>query len=164
MSVFNLYSNMFKKEVEIKHLPIREKLEKIEKGEAHWFFPHHVFEQVIIILLIMGVMISLVTLFPPHLGEKADPFVTPEHIKPEWYFLAGYQFLKIAEIFEFFGRGAPKIIGVAGQGIVIFFLFISSTYIKFFTTAFVSKIAIPYINSDYFSKFSISYVFPLFYS
>src|SRR3989338_1633167 len=104
MSVFNLYSNMFKKEVEIKHLPIREKLEKIEKGEAHWFFPHHVFEQVIIILLVMGVIISLVTLFPPHLGEKADPFVTPEHIKPEWYFLAGYQFLKIAEIFEFFDR------------------------------------------------------------
>ncbi|OGW01589.1 MAG: hypothetical protein A2Z59_12500 [Nitrospinae bacterium RIFCSPLOWO2_02_39_17] len=124
MSVFNLYSNMFKKEVEIKHLPIREKLEKIEKGEAHWFFPHHVFEQVIIILLVMGVIISLVTLFPPHLGEKADPFVTPEHIKPEWYFLAGYQFLKIAEIFEFFGRGAPKIIGVIGQGIIIFLLII----------------------------------------
>jgi len=115
---------MFKKEVEIKHLPIREKLEKIEKGEAHWFFPHHVFEQVIIILLVMGVIISLVTLFPPHLGEKADPFVTPEHIKPEWYFLAGYQFLKIAEIFEFFGRGAPKIIGVIGQGIIIFLLII----------------------------------------
>ena len=124
MSVFNLYSNMFKKEVEIKHLPIREKLEKIEKGEAHWFFPHHVFEQVIIIFLVMGVIISLVTLFPPHLGEKADPFVTPEHIKPEWYFLAGYQFLKIAEIFEFFGRGAPKIIGVIGQGIIIFLLII----------------------------------------
>ena len=124
MSVFNLYSNMFKKEIEIKHLPIREKLEKIEKGEAHWFFPHHVFEQVIIILLVMGVIISLVTLFPPHLGEKADPFVTPEHIKPEWYFLAGYQFLKIAEIFEFFGRGAPKIIGVIGQGIIIFLLII----------------------------------------
>jgi len=115
---------MFKKEVETKHLPIREKLEKIEKGEAHWFFPHHVFEQVIIILLVMGVIISLVTLFPPHLGEKADPFVTPEHIKPEWYFLAGYQFLKIAEIFEFFGRGAPKIIGVIGQGIIIFLLII----------------------------------------
>jgi quinol-cytochrome oxidoreductase complex cytochrome b subunit len=115
---------MFKKEIEIKHLPIGEKLEKIEKGEAHWFFPHHVFEQVIIILLIMGAMISLVTLFPPHLGEKADPFVTPEHIKPEWYFLAGYQFLKAAEIFEFLGRGAPKVIGVIGQGLIIFLLVI----------------------------------------
>ncbi len=115
---------MFKKEIEIKHLPIEEKLKKIERGEAHWFFPHHVFEQIIIVLIVMGVMITLVTLLPPHLGEKADPFVTPEHIKPEWYFLAGYQFLKAAEVFEFMGREAPKIIGVAGQGIVIFFLFI----------------------------------------
>ncbi|HAP67110.1 MAG TPA: hypothetical protein DCQ99_04750, partial [Nitrospinae bacterium] len=49
---------------------------------------------------------------------------TPEHIKPEWYFLAGYQFLKAAEIFEFLGRGAPKILGVIGQGIIIFLLII----------------------------------------
>ncbi|HVS09665.1 MAG TPA: hypothetical protein VMS76_07295, partial [Planctomycetota bacterium] len=27
-------------------------------------------------------------------GEKANPLVTPEGIKPEWYFLPTYQFLK----------------------------------------------------------------------
>ncbi|MBI3813270.1 MAG: hypothetical protein HY279_02215 [Nitrospinae bacterium] len=115
---------MFKKEVEIKYLSIEDKIKKVEKGEAHWFFPHHVALQIIIMLIVMGAMITLVTLFPPHLGEKADPFVTPEHIKPEWYFLAAYQFLKVADIFELLGRWAPKIIGVAGQGVIILIIFL----------------------------------------
>nr|NIQ03019.1 cytochrome bc complex cytochrome b subunit [Nitrospinaceae bacterium]NIR56915.1 cytochrome bc complex cytochrome b subunit [Nitrospinaceae bacterium]NIS87377.1 cytochrome bc complex cytochrome b subunit [Nitrospinaceae bacterium]NIT83449.1 cytochrome bc complex cytochrome b subunit [Nitrospinaceae bacterium]NIU46417.1 cytochrome bc complex cytochrome b subunit [Nitrospinaceae bacterium] len=40
----------------------------------------------------------------------ADPFNTPEHIKPEWYFLASYQFLKIIPS-EF---GALILLTVAG--------------------------------------------------
>jgi hypothetical protein len=59
---------MFKKEVEIKYLSIEEKIKKVERGEAHWFFPRHVVEQLIIVLIVMGVMVSLVTLFPPHLA------------------------------------------------------------------------------------------------
>jgi len=54
---------------------------------------------------------------------KADPFTTPEHIKPEWYFLAAYQFLKIAEKLSFLGNWAPKLVGVLGQGLGILLLF-----------------------------------------
>ena len=43
---------------------------------------------------------------------KADPLTTPEHIKPEWFFLAAYQLLKGAEILRFLGDWAPKIIGI----------------------------------------------------
>ena len=30
--------------------------------------------------------------------EKADPLSTPEHIKPEWYFLWIYQFIKVPSL------------------------------------------------------------------
>ena len=33
--------------------------------------------------------------FPEAAFQKADPFLTPPHIKPEWYFLWAYQTLKI---------------------------------------------------------------------
>ncbi len=33
--------------------------------------------------------------FPRDAFIPANPFVTPAHIKPEWYFLANYQTLKI---------------------------------------------------------------------
>ena len=42
----------------------------------------------------MGVLLTLALLLPPHLGDRADPLVTPVGIKPEWYFLPAYQLLK----------------------------------------------------------------------
>ncbi len=62
------------------------------------FFPHEVLfmSQVVLVLLaVMFVMVFFFTdvLLPPE--EVANPLVTPEHIKPEWYFLAAYQALKM---------------------------------------------------------------------
>ena len=54
-----------------------------------------------------------VTFFAPHIFippealKPADPFNTPEHIKPEWYFLWAYQTLKIFP---------SKFLGLAAQG------------------------------------------------
>ena len=46
-------------------------------------------------LSIFGVVLSLSVYFPTELGEKADPFqATPTGIRPEWYFLSMFQFLK----------------------------------------------------------------------
>lgn len=59
------------------------------------FYPNHLLKEVIVAYAAFGVLLLLVALFPPHLGLKADPFTTPEHIKPEWYFLSMYQFLKL---------------------------------------------------------------------
>jgi quinol-cytochrome oxidoreductase complex cytochrome b subunit len=104
----------------VNNLRYEENSSEEEKGEP--FFPHHVIKQGIVILLSLGVLLTLVTFLPAPMEPKADPFSTPEHIKPEWYFLAAYQFLKVAERLDFLGQWAPKVIGVLGQGIVVFVL------------------------------------------
>jgi quinol-cytochrome oxidoreductase complex cytochrome b subunit len=67
------------------------------------FAPDHVSRELVVFPLFFALLISLVILFPPEIGEKANPTVTPEGIKPEWYFLPMYQFLKYP----------PKVIGLA---------------------------------------------------
>ena len=62
------------------------------------FFPHEVvfMAQVVMVLLaVLFVFVFFLTewLLPP--DEIADPLVTPAHIKPEWYFLASFQELKM---------------------------------------------------------------------
>jgi cytochrome b6-f complex subunit 4 len=46
------------------------------------------------ITVILFVMAALRPIFAVEMGPAADPMVTPQHIKPEWYFLAVYQILK----------------------------------------------------------------------
>lgn len=67
--------------------------EDYEPGEP--FFPNHITKEIIVAYLTLGVLLLLVALVPPHLHAKADPMVTPKHIKPEWYFLSMYQLLKL---------------------------------------------------------------------
>ncbi len=86
------------------------------------FYPDHVIHQVVQMLLVVVVLVTLATLLPAPMEPKADPFTTPEHIKPEWYFLGSYQFLKLAEKLEFLGAWAPKAVGIMGQGIVVLLL------------------------------------------
>ena len=85
---------------------------KLSKGMR---FPTFVMEDVLVILIFMVVFCMLVFFFPQLIvfGDgkiPADPFNTPEHIKPEWYFLASYQFLKIIPS-EF---GALILMSIAG--------------------------------------------------
>ncbi|MFW2331044.1 MAG: hypothetical protein ACN4E2_01940 [Nitrospinota bacterium] len=113
-----------KKECEVKAIPLAKKREMVANGEAHWFFPHHIGEQAIQCLVVVLILTMLATLVPAHLGPKADPFDTPLNIKPEWYFLAGFYFLKLAEYTDFLGAWAPKLIGVIGQGLPLMILYI----------------------------------------
>ncbi len=61
------------------------------------FFPDHVLTEArvggAILLVILGIG-ALGLIFPVGLGPPADPMLTPDHVKPEWYFLALYQILK----------------------------------------------------------------------
>jgi cytochrome b6 len=60
------------------------------------FFPDFALKDAMVWLLTLNVLATLVTLFPWGLGPEADPFApAPQGIKPEWYFLAMFQFLKI---------------------------------------------------------------------
>jgi quinol-cytochrome oxidoreductase complex cytochrome b subunit len=74
----------------------------LEPGKAIPFFPHHVLKEGVVFCVLIGALVTLVVLWPVELGEKADPFVTPEGIKPEWYFLPTYQLLKYF----------PKLLGI----------------------------------------------------
>ena len=74
----------------------------LEPGTAIPFFPHHVLKEGMFFCGLIGILITLVVLWPVELGEKADPFVTPGGIKPEWYFLSTYQLLKYF----------PKLLGI----------------------------------------------------
>ena len=59
------------------------------------FFPNYIILEVIVSYLVLALLIVLATVLPAGLEEKADPFNTPQHIKPEWYFLWIYQFIKV---------------------------------------------------------------------
>jgi quinol-cytochrome oxidoreductase complex cytochrome b subunit len=96
------------------------KAHRHEEGEP--FFPHHMLEQGMVIFIVLGVLVLLVMLWPAPMEPPADPFNTPAHIKPEWYFLSAYQGLKLAEYFSFLGSWAPKVLGILGQGIGILLL------------------------------------------
>jgi quinol-cytochrome oxidoreductase complex cytochrome b subunit len=63
-------------------------------GEGIRFSPEHLSREFVVFPLFFALLVLLVILFPPEIGQKADPTSTPEGIKPEWYFLPTYQFLK----------------------------------------------------------------------
>lgn len=100
----------------------RELEEEAEEGVP--FFPIHFLKEVMVIFIVLGVLLALVTFLPPPWEPKADPFSTPEHIKPEWYFLAAYQVLKVAQYLSFMGQWAPKFIGVAVPGLILLVVFL----------------------------------------
>ncbi len=103
-------------------MSISEETKKNQHEEGEPFFPHHMLEQGIMIFLTLAVLIVLVMFFPAPMEPPADPFETPEHIKPEWYFLSAYQGLKVAEYFGFLGAWAPKVLGILMQAGGLFLL------------------------------------------
>lgn len=99
-----------------------EEIEKEKHDEGEPFFPNHMLDQGMVVFVTLAVLVTLVMFFPAPMEPPADPFVTPEHIKPEWYFLSAYQALKVAEYFSFLGAWAPKVLGILIQGAGIFLL------------------------------------------
>lgn len=85
---------------------------KAEEGRP--FFPNHFLMEVIVAYLVVGILITFAILYPFPLHEKADPFKTPEGIKPEWYLLYSYQFLKYV----------PKVLGLLSMGFFVILLFL----------------------------------------
>ena len=64
-------------------------------AESYPFYPHHFYTELIMGLVLTFVLTILALVFPAHMGEPANPLVTPEHIKPEWYFFAMFRWLKL---------------------------------------------------------------------
>jgi ubiquinol-cytochrome c reductase cytochrome b subunit/cytochrome b6 len=95
-----------------------------EKEEKKTFplWPDHVFTELIMVSIIMITLVVLSILFPVHLGEPADPNITPLHIKPEWYFYPVFRWLKITNL----------TVGVLGPIIFIIILFLWPYIDRFF--------------------------------
>ncbi len=82
------------------------------------FFPNYVLEDLRSISIYLACFLAVVffsphLFFPPEAFLPANPLITPAHIKPEWYFLANYQTLKIFP---------NEFIGLTVQGAVMTFL------------------------------------------
>lgn len=59
------------------------------------FFPDHLITELMIGTLLLFLLTLLSLVFPAELGEKANPLLTPDHIKPEWYFFFQFRLLKL---------------------------------------------------------------------
>jgi ubiquinol-cytochrome c reductase cytochrome b subunit/cytochrome b6 len=62
------------------------------------FWPHHATTELLIGVLLMFVLTVLALALPAGLGPKADPYVTPAHIHPEWYFYFSFRLLKLTSL------------------------------------------------------------------
>ncbi|MBN2705593.1 MAG: hypothetical protein JXR89_04035 [Deltaproteobacteria bacterium] len=75
---------------------------------SYRFFPDHVLTEVNIGLFLFFLCCVLAIVLPVEVGEKANPLVTPEHIKPEWYFFPMYKWIKLTP--EIIGLFVPMIV------------------------------------------------------
>lgn len=90
------------------------------------FWPNEIIKMVVVVLCTLSVIMGLVILPTAmewvgltgmvHEEEPANPRVTPQHIKPEWYFLATYQYLKLMEYPQRWFGIDGKMLGVLSQG------------------------------------------------
>lgn len=77
------------------------------------FFPDHFYTELILGLCLMVLLSALATIFPAVMGPRANPLVTPEVIKPEWFFYVTFRWLKF-----FSGTAA-----VLSMGLILFAMF-----------------------------------------
>jgi len=79
------------------------------------FHPNYTIKEISMVFFALAALV-VITFFvpwlfiPPEALVPANPFVTPEHIKPEWYFLWTYQVLKIFP---------SKLLGLSAQAAVM---------------------------------------------
>jgi quinol-cytochrome oxidoreductase complex cytochrome b subunit len=95
-----------------------------KEQEEYKFFPDHVLTEINIGLFILFLCTILAIILPVEMTEKANPLITPEHIKPEWYFFPMYKWIKMTP--EAVGIFFPMIV----IGIFIFWPFIDSWITK----------------------------------
>lgn len=72
-------------------------MDEQESKETIPFYPDHIRTEFYVTLgvLTLILIVGIAGLYSPlGLGQPADPMDTPEHVKPEWYFLSLYQLLK----------------------------------------------------------------------
>ena len=69
-----------------------------EENRFFRFWPEHATTEILIGVLLMYILTILALIWPAQLGPQANPSVTPEHIKPEWYFYFNFRLLKLTSL------------------------------------------------------------------
>ncbi len=90
---------------------------KDEEGEEtkHFnFFPDHLMTELIIGLLLMIVLSALATIIPATMGPRANPLITPEVIKPEWFLYVTFRWLKLMS----------RTAAILSMGFIVFLMFV----------------------------------------
>ena len=73
--------------------------EVVPESARHFrFWPDHATTELLIGVLLMYLLTIVALIFPAGLGPEANPSVTPEHIKPEWYFYFSFRLLKLTSL------------------------------------------------------------------
>ncbi|MEK7487407.1 MAG: cytochrome b N-terminal domain-containing protein [Planctomycetota bacterium] len=86
-----------------------------QEQNAHFnFFPDHFYTELIMGLLLMILLSALAIVFPATMGPRANPLLTPEIIKPEWFFYVTFRWLKLFS-------GATAILSM---GFIVFVMFV----------------------------------------
>ncbi len=81
------------------------------------FFPNFLLRDLLVWILSFNVLAVLVSIFPWGIGPEADAFApAPTGIKPEWYFLSMFQFLKFMP--PMVGPIEGELIGVLFMGLI----------------------------------------------
>ena len=79
------------------------------------FVPNFLLRELVGWYLALAVLAALAAFWPWELGVKADPFApVPPGIRPEWYFLAAFQTLKLLPAHVAGIEG--ELVGVVGMG------------------------------------------------
>jgi len=89
--------------LEVQETPLTVEEDKMGKkrfdpNRAFAFFPDHITTEIMVGLFVVTLLTVLAVVFPAHLGEPANPNETPLHIKPEWYFLPMFRWLKLVPL------------------------------------------------------------------
>ncbi len=66
-----------------------------KKPQHFNFFPDHLLTELTIGLVLMILLSALATILPATMGPRANPLITPEVIKPEWFFYVSFRWLKL---------------------------------------------------------------------
>lgn len=89
-------------------------VERAGEKRAMPFFPNFFLRDLVGWLCALGLLAALAAYYPAELGKKADPFQpAPIGIKPEWYFMAMFQTLKLLP---------SHVLGIEGElfGVLVF--------------------------------------------
>jgi quinol-cytochrome oxidoreductase complex cytochrome b subunit len=71
------------------------RLENDPRKDTYAFYPDHVLKEAAVALVVLLSLVVYAVMSPPGLGVRADPNLTPNHIRPEWYFFPPYRWMKM---------------------------------------------------------------------